>query len=124
MGDSSSGGIYNQAFNVSVHWSGSIQDATNPNLTLSDNTETVTGTLIKTDHRCFTTADVTATSVQVSANSSGGDSLTGSQEHSNEGTVSLRVITIELADTTGTTFTVAFTLSGTSTSLSRLCSGT
>ena len=120
MGDSSSGGIYNQAFNVSVHWSGSIQDATNPNLTLSDNTETVTGTLIKTDHRCFTTAAVTATSVQVSANSSGGDSLTGSQEHSNEGTVSLRVITIELADTNGTTFTP----SGISKSLSRLYSGT
>ena len=54
-GGSSSGGIYNQAFNLSGQWSGSIQDATNPDrslkLTLSDNAGTVTGTLILTDHR-------------------------------------------------------------------------
>ena len=91
-GGSSSGGIYNQAFNVSGQWSGSIEDATNPdrslNLTLSDNAGTVTGTLIVTDHSCFTSTNLTGTSVQASANSSGDNTLTGDQENSNEGTAS------------------------------------
>ena len=127
-GGSSSGGIYNQAFNVSGQWSGSIEDATNPDrslsLTLSDNAGTVTGTLIVTDHSCFTSADLTGTSVQASANSSGDNTLTGDQENSNEGTASLSMTTTETVDTTETTFTVTFTLSGTSKSLSGQYSGT
>ena len=127
-GGSSSGGIYNQAFNLSGQWSGSIQDATNPDrslkLTLSDNAGTVTGTLIVTDHSCLTSTSLTGTSVQASANSSGDNPLTGDQENSNEGTASLSMTTTETVDTTETTFTVTFTLSGTSKSLSGQYSGT
>ena len=127
-GGSSSGGIYNQAFNLSGQWSGSIQDATNPDrslkLTLSDNAGTVTGTLIVTDHSCLTSTSLTGTSVQASANSSGDNPLTGDQENSNEGTASLSMTTTETVGETETTFTVTFTLSGTSKSLSGQYAGT
>ena len=96
-GGSSSGGIYNQAFNVSGQWSGTLTETgstSSPvNVTLSDSGSAVTGTLIVTGHTCFTSGNLAGTSIQSPSNSSGDNPLTGDQENSNEGTTSLILTT-------------------------------
>ena len=96
-GGSSSGGIYNQTFNVSGQWSGTISDADGStdtiNATLSDNAGSITGTLTLNGHSCLSSGSVTGTAVQDSANTTGDNPLTGDQENSNSGSVSLTVST-------------------------------
>ena len=96
-GGSSSGGIYNQTFNVSGQWSGTISDADGStdtiNATLSDNAGSITGTLTLNGHSCLSSGSVTGTAVQDSANTAGDNPLTGDQENSNNGSVSLTVST-------------------------------
>ena len=96
-GGSSSGGIYNQTFNVSGQWSGTISDADGStdtiNATLSDNAGSITGTLTLNGHSCLSSGSVTGTAVQDSANTAGDNTLTGDQENSNNGSVSLTLST-------------------------------
>ena len=96
-GGSSSGGIYNQTFNVSGQWSGTISDADGStdtiNATLSDNAGSITGTLTLNGHSCLSSGSVTGTAVQDSANTTGDNPLTGAQENSNNGSVSLTLST-------------------------------
>jgi len=96
-GGSSSGGIYNQAFNLSGQWSGTISDNNGStdtiNTTLSDNAGSITGTLTLNGHSCLSTGSVTGTAVQDSANTTGDNPLTGDQENSNKGSVSLTLST-------------------------------
>ena len=96
-GGSSSGGIYNQTFNVSGQWSGTISDADGStdtiNATLSDNAGSITGTLTLNGHSCLSSGSVTGTAVQDSANTAGDNPLTGDQENSNNGSVSLTLST-------------------------------
>jgi len=96
-GGSSSGGIYNQTFNVSGQWSGTISDADGStdtiNATLSDNAGSITGTLTLNGHSCLSSGSVTGTAVQDSANTTGDNPLTGDQENSNNGSVSLTLST-------------------------------
>ena len=94
-GGSSSGGIYNQTFNVSGQWSGTISDADGStdtiNATLSDNAGSITGTLTLNGHSCLSSGSVTGTAVQDSANTTGDNPLTGDQENSNNGSMILTV---------------------------------
>ena len=94
-GGSSSGGIYNQTFNVSGQWSGTISDADGStdtiNATLSDNAGSITGTLTLNGHSCLSSGSVTGTAVQDSANTTGDNPLTGDLENSNNGSVILTV---------------------------------
>ena len=94
---SSSGGIYNQTFNVSGQWSGTISDTNGStdtiNATLSDNSGSITGTLTLNGHSCLSSGSVTGTAVQDSANTTGDNPLTGDQENSNNGSVSLTLST-------------------------------
>ena len=96
-GGSSSGGIYNQTFNVSGQWSGTISDTNGStdtiNATLSDNSGSITGTLTLNGHNCLSSGSVTGTAVQDSANTTGDNPLTGAQENSNNGSVSLTLST-------------------------------
>ena len=96
-GGSSSGGIYNQTFNVSGQWSGTISDTNGStdtiNATLSDNSGSITGTLTLNGHSCLSSGSVTGTAVQDSANTTGDNPLTGAQENSNNGSVSLTLST-------------------------------
>ena len=96
-GGSSSGGIYNQAFNLSGQWSGTISDnngsADTIKATLSDNAGSITGTLTLNGHSCLSSGSVTGTAVQDSANTTGDNPLTGDQENSNNGSVSLTLST-------------------------------
>ncbi len=98
-GGSSSGGIYNQAFNVTGQWSGTISDADGStdtiNATLSDNAGSITGTLTLNGHSCLSSGSVTGTAVQDSANTTGDNPLTGDQENSNNGSVSLTLSTVQ-----------------------------
>jgi len=91
----SSGGIYNQAFNVSGHWTGTISDGTGvaraASMTLSDGGGTVSGTVSVTGHTCISGGNLTGTAVQAPANTTGDNPLTADQENSNAGTVSLAI---------------------------------
>ncbi len=91
----SSGGVYNQTFNVSGHWAGTISDgagaARAANMTLSDGGGGVSGTVSVTGHSCISGGNLTGTAVQAPANTTGDNPLTGDQENSNEGTVSLTI---------------------------------
>ncbi len=92
-GGSSSGGVYNQAFNVSGQWTGAMSDSTGAarlvSMTLSDGGGTVTGTISVTGHACISGGNLTGTAVQAPANTTGDNPLTGDQENSNQGTVEL-----------------------------------
>jgi hypothetical protein len=94
-GGSSSGGVYNQAFNVSGQWTGTLSDSTGvaraASMTLSDGGGDVTGTLSVVGHTCISGGNLTGTAVQAPANTTGDNPLTGDQENSNEGSVSLTV---------------------------------
>jgi len=91
----SSGGIYNQTFNVSGHWTGTISDGTglarSASMTLSDGGGTVSGTVSVTGHTCISGGNLTGTAVQAPANTTGDNPLTADQENSNAGTVSLTI---------------------------------
>jgi hypothetical protein len=94
-GGSSSGGVYNQAFNVSGQWTGTLSDSTGvakaASMALSDGGGDVTGTLSVVGHTCISGGSLTGTAVQSPANTTGDNPLTGDQENSNRGTVSLIV---------------------------------
>ena len=94
-GGSSSGGVYNQAFNVSGQWTGTLSDSTGAarlvSMTLSDGGGTVTGTISVTGHACISGGNLTGTAVQAPANTTGDNPLTADQENSNGGTASLSV---------------------------------
>ena len=68
----SSGGVFNQAFNVSGHWAGTISDETGvaraATVTLSDGGGTVSGTISITGHTCISGGNLTGTAVQAPAN--------------------------------------------------------
>ena len=91
----SSGGVYNQAFNVSGQWTGTLSDSTSPakvaSMALSDGGGDVTGTLSVVGHTCISGGSLTGTAVQAPTNTTGDNPLTGDQENSNRGTVSLTV---------------------------------
>ena len=91
----SSGGVYNQTFNVSGQWTGTISDGTGvaraASMTLSDGGGTVSGTVSVIGHTCISGGNLTGTSVQALANTTGDNPLTADQENSNAGTVSLAI---------------------------------
>ena len=91
----SSGGIYNQAFNLSGQWTGAMSDSTGAarlvSMTLSDGGGTVTGTISVTGHACISGGSLTGTAVQAPANTTGDNPLTADQENSNVGTANLTV---------------------------------
>ncbi|MBP81209.1 MAG: hypothetical protein CL395_04470 [Acidiferrobacteraceae bacterium] len=91
----SSGGVYNQAFNVSGQWTGTLSDsaavARTASMTLSDGDGTVTGTLSVVGHTCISGGSLTGTAVQAPANTTDDNPLTSDQENSNQGTVNLTV---------------------------------
>jgi hypothetical protein len=82
-GGSSSGGVYNQAFNVSGQWTGAMSDSTGAarlvSMTLSDGGGTVTGTISVTGHACISGGNLTGTAVQAPANTTGDNPLTADQ---------------------------------------------
>ena len=109
----SSGGVFNQAFNVSGHWAGTISDETGvaraATVTLSDGGGTVSGTISLTGHTCISGGNLTGTTVQAPANTTGDNTLTADQENSNSGTVSL---TISSAQATGGVSAVTISAGG------------
>ncbi len=112
-GGSSSGGVYNQAFNVSGQWTGTLSDSTSvakaASMTLSDGGGDVTGTLSVVEHTCISGGSLTGTAVQAPANTTGDNPLTGDQENSNRGTVSL---TATSGQASGGVSAVTITLGG------------
>ena len=130
-GGGSSGGVYNQAFNVSGQWSGTIKDTSYGEalitMTLSDNGGTVVGQMITFGpNSCFTgysTSQLTGTATQLPANTTGDNPLTGDQENSNQGSLALSMTVDETLTTVNadgddeentTTYIVTFVLSGNS----------
>ncbi|SVD46535.1 uncharacterized protein METZ01_LOCUS399389, partial [marine metagenome] len=89
----SSGGVYNQVFNVSGQWTGTVSDGTGAaraaSMMLSDNGGDVTGTISIIGHTCISGGNLTGTAVQTPANTTGDNPLTDDQENSNQGTVRL-----------------------------------
>ena len=73
-GGSSSGGIYNQAFNLSGQWSGQIGDGNLSrvvNATLNQNGTAISGIIIVTGHSCISNRTVSGTATQNTANNAG-----------------------------------------------------
>ena len=92
---SSTGGIFNQSFNVSGQWVGTLSDSGSlkaATLTLVDSGGTVTGTISITGHTCIDGGTMTGTSTQSLVNTSGDNPLTADQENSDTGIVSLTLI--------------------------------
>ena len=112
-GGSSSGGVYNQAFNVSGQWTGTLSDSASvakaASMALSDGGGDITGTLSVVGHTCISGGSLTGTAVQSPANTTGDNPLTGDQENSNRGTVSL---TITSGQASGGVSAVTITLGG------------
>ena len=109
----SSGGVYNQAFNLSGQWTGAMSDNTGAakpvSMTLSDGGGTVTGTISVTGHACISGGSLTGTAVQAPANTTGDNPLTADQENSNGGTASL---TVTSGQATGGVSTVTVSAGG------------
>ena len=139
-GDSSTG-TYNQVFNVTGRWSGTIKDTVYGealiSMTLSDNGGAVSGNMVTFGpNSCFTgyaVSQMTGTAAQLSANSSGDNPLTADQESSNSGSVVLTMTvdeTLTTVDADGeeeeetTTYTVSFTMAGDSNTLTGNWGGT
>ena len=112
-GGSSSGGVYNQAFNVSGQWTGTLSDSTGvaraASMTLSDGGGDVTGTLSVVGHTCISGGSLTGTAVQSPPNTTGDNPLTFDQENSNKGSVSL---TVTSGQASGGVSAVTITLGG------------
>jgi len=112
-GGSSSGGVYNQAFNVSGQWTGTLSDNTSvakaASMALSDGGGDVTGTLSVVGHTCISGGSLTGTAVQSPPNTTGDNPLTFDQENSNKGSVSL---TVTSGQASGGVSAVTITLGG------------
>ena len=138
---SSNSGTYNQAFNVSGQWSGTIKDTVYGEalvtMTLSDNGGAVTGNMVTFGpNSCFTgfsVSQLTGTAAQLPANTSGDNFFTADQENSNSGSVVLSMTvdeTLTTVDEEGeeeeetTTYTVSFALAGNSDNLTGNWGGT
>ena len=137
----SSGGVYNQTFNVTGQWSGTIKDTIYGealiSMTLSDNGGTLSGHMVTFGpNSCFTgysVSQMTGTAAQLVANSSEDNPLTADQENSNSGSVVLTMTvdeTLTTVDAEGeeeedtTTYTVSFTMAGDSNTLAGNWGGT
>ena len=119
-GGSSSGGIYNQAFNLSGQWSGQIGDGNLSrvvNATLNQNGTAISGIIIVTGHSCISSRTFSGTATQNTANNAGDNPLTGDQENSNTGAADLVITITETVDETEITHNINFTLIGSSNSL-------
>ena len=94
-GSESTGGVYNQVFNVSGHWSGTIygecfSGGSDPvSMTLSDGGGAVEGTITTGGHSSISSGKLIGTAVQAPENTTGDNPLTADQENSNQGTVVL-----------------------------------
>ncbi len=103
-GSESTGGVYNQVFNVSGHWSGTIygkcfSGGSDPvSMTLSDGGGTVEGTMTTGGHSSISSGTLTGTAVQAPENTTGDNPLTADQENSNRGTV---VLSLKAPQATG-----------------------
>tara|TARA_Y100000766_G_C18806600_1_gene555787 strand:+ start:149 stop:916 length:768 start_codon:yes stop_codon:yes gene_type:complete len=90
---SSTSGIFNQVFNISGQWIGTMSDSSGnqraTELTLTDSGGTINGTLLVTGHSCIDGGTVTGTSTQAIINTAGDNPLTADQENSDSGIVSL-----------------------------------
>ena len=94
-GSESTGGVYNQVFNVSGHWSGTIygkcfSGGSDPvSMTLSDGGGDVTGTMTVGGHTSVSSSTLSGTAVQAPEKTTGDNPLTADQENSNRGTLNL-----------------------------------
>ena len=94
-GSESTGGVYNQVFNVSGHWSGTIygecfSGGSDPvSMTLSDGGGAVEGTITTGGHSSISSGKLIGTAVQAPENTTGDNPLTADQENSNRGTLVL-----------------------------------
>ncbi|MDP7221056.1 MAG: hypothetical protein QF565_16380 [Arenicellales bacterium] len=108
-GSESTGGVYNQAFNVSGHWSGTIygkcfSGGRDPvSMTLSDGGGDVSGTMTTGGHSSISSGTLTGTAVQAPENTTGDNPLTADQENSNQGSLVLSMTADETVTTTTTT---------------------
>ena len=126
-GGSSSGGIYNQVFNVSGQWSGQIGDGNLSrviNVTLNQNATAISGIIIVTGHSCISSRNLSGTATQNTANNSGDNPLTGDQENSNTGAADLVITITETVGETEITHNINFTLIGGSELLTGQYAGT
>jgi len=94
-GSESTGGVYNQVFNVSGHWSGTIygkcfSGGSDPvRMTLSDGGGDVSGTMTTGGHSSISSGALSGTAVQAPEKTTGDNPLTADQENSNQGTLNL-----------------------------------
>ncbi len=94
-GSESTGGVYNQVFNVSGHWSGTIygkcfSGGSDPvSMTLSDGGGDVSGTMTVGGHTSVSSSTLSGTAVQAPEKTTGDNPLTADQENSNRGTLNL-----------------------------------
>ncbi len=94
-GSESTGGVYNQVFNVSGHWSGTIygkcfSGGSDPvRMTLSDGGGDVSGTMTTGGHSSISSGALSGTAVQAPEKTTGDNPLTADQENSNQGTLTL-----------------------------------
>ena len=126
-GGSSSGGIYNQVFNVSGQWSGRIGDGNLSrviNVTLNQNATAISGITIVTGHSCISSRNLSGTATQNTANNTGDNPLTGDQENSNTGAADLVIAITETVGETEITHNINFTLIGSSKLLTGQYAGT
>ena len=131
---SSSGGTYNQAFNVSGQWSGSVKDTVYGEglitMTLADSGGGVTGQMINFGPiSCFTgysIAQLTGVASQLPVKTFDDNPLTSDQENSNQGSVVLSMTVEETFVVVGadgsleektTEYIVTFALTGNSSTL-------
>ena len=126
-GGSSSGGIYNQTFNVSGQWSGQIGDGNLSrviNVTLNQNATAISGIIIVTAHSCISSRNLSGTATQNTANNTGDNPLTGDQENSNTGAADLVIAITETVGEAEITHNINFTLIGSSKLLTGQYAGT
>ena len=108
-GSESTGGVYNQVFNVSGHWSGTIygkcfSGGSDPvSMTLSDGGGTVEGTMTTGGHSSISSGILEGTAEQAPENTTGDNPLTADQENSNQGSLVLSMTADETVTTTTTT---------------------
>lgn len=125
-GGSSSGGIYQQVFNISGQWSGQIGDGNllrNFTATLNDNAGTVTGTMTVTGHSCFAGATMAGTTTAAGVNTTGDNPKTTDQENSNEGNSNLVLTVVESYGGEDVTRTITIDLTGNSSFLTGTYNG-
>ena len=126
-GGSSSGGIYNQVFNVSGQRSGQIGDGNLSrviNVTLNQNTTAISGIIIVTGHSCISSRNLSGTATQNTVNNTGDNPLTGDQENSNTGAADLVIAITETVGEAEITHNINFTLIGSSKLLTGQYAGT